>query len=163
MYCMFRANGIEQLCCYNKDKLLLPFNSMGGHMSRFSSATHPAQYLLLDHLPYLMCANFSNNAQKYNELRPTDNCIGYKLPARGESVHKDTVVFLLLPLSPGMRLAMHGYCHRFIPLLSFLSMRSLYNQSPTPIFTVVLHSPPNHFRSLLTQSFIRLHILHRRM
>ena len=145
MYCMFRAKGTEQLCCYDKNtKLLLPFNSGGGHMRRFSRVTHPAQHLMLDRLPYLMCSKFSNNSQKFNELRPTDNCIGYKMPARGESVHKDTVVFLLLSRSLGAKLAMYGYCHVFF-LSSLLSMRSLYHQSPTPsIFTVVLHSPPDH-------------------
>ena len=126
MYCMFRAKGSDQLCCYD-NYMLVPFNSGGGHMRRFSSITHPAQHLMLDRLPYLMCSKFSNNSQKFNELRPTDNCIGNKIHARGESVHKDTVVFLLLSWSIEVKLTMYSTVMCFSSSLNAFSLSPVSN------------------------------------
>jgi len=78
------VSGTQQECCYDATKLV-PYNHGGGHTSRFDRVTRPAQHLLLDQLPYLMCSKFTHNALKFHELRPTDNCFGYTLPARGEA------------------------------------------------------------------------------
>ncbi|KAI0239247.1 hypothetical protein LSAT2_010015 [Lamellibrachia satsuma] len=82
------AQGAGQQCCYDRAGNLLPFENGGGTFDRAHAKgyfnNHVTKIPHLSHLlediePHFLC-KLSFNCQKYNVLRPTDDCRKYVPP-----------------------------------------------------------------------------------
>ncbi|KAI0239250.1 hypothetical protein LSAT2_010018 [Lamellibrachia satsuma] len=80
------ALGAGQQCCYDRNGTILPFENGGGtldraHVKGYHSSnfeTIPVvSHLVEDVLPFYLCCIFSKNCEKYEEVRPADNCSKY--------------------------------------------------------------------------------------
>ncbi|KAK2188587.1 hypothetical protein NP493_128g05111 [Ridgeia piscesae] len=76
------ALGTGQQCCYDEAGDILPFENGGGSLQR----AHPKRnitglsHLLVDVWPQFLCCKYSDNCDKFKEVRPTDNCGRFEPP-----------------------------------------------------------------------------------
>ncbi|KAI0239248.1 Sushi domain-containing protein 2 [Lamellibrachia satsuma] len=84
------ALGAGQQCCYDRNGTILPFENGGGTLERAHVKGYyspnvtqipVASHLLEDVRPFLWCCKYSDNCEKYGEVRPTDDCMNYDPPA----------------------------------------------------------------------------------
>ena len=101
------AHGTGQQCCYDEVGDILPFENGGGTMHRAHAkrSVPRLSHLLEDVWPQFLCCKFSDNCNKYREVRPTDNCRRFEPPVIGEW----RSVYLCLSLSVSVCLCLSMY------------------------------------------------------